>query len=250
MKEGVKSQGIRLTGMQLKYIAMTCMLLDHIAGGILYPIIMTGSEEVSIQLGYHAMRAVGRIAFPIYCFLVAEGIKHSHNRDKYALSLWVFALLSEMPYNMQEFGQFFCMREQNVFFTIALAVTGYILANRTNKKWKKALILAIPLFIASFVRTDYSWEGVALLYTLFYMDFQKEMLAGAMLIFWSTSSIFGVGAYSCVIAILVNVYFMLLTTVSYSGERGRVYGSKYLYYMFYPAHLLIIGLIRMTFIQS
>lgn len=74
------------------------------------------------------------------------------------------------------------------------------------------------------------------------------MLAEVILIFWSTSSIFGAGAYSCVIAILVNVYFVLLTTVSYSGERGKVYGSKYLYYLFYPAHLLIIGLIRMLFI--
>lgn len=120
----VRTQG-GLTNSSLKLIAMTAMLLDHIAYALIEPLYLAGSKpqrlfyaaDVVLRLG------VGRIAFPIYCFLLVEGFgaKRKPGRDVFAV--WgVFAFLSEIPYDLAFHGQLFCWGEQNVFFSLFLAL--------------------------------------------------------------------------------------------------------------------------------
>ncbi|MEG1773614.1 MAG: TraX family protein, partial [Oscillospiraceae bacterium] len=96
-----------LSGFSLKLIALASMTVDH-AGVVLFE-----------QLEW--MRMVGRLAFPIYAFLLVEGFVHTRHRGRYCLRLGMFALLSEWPFDLAVFGGA-DMRGQNVFFTLLLGV--------------------------------------------------------------------------------------------------------------------------------
>ena len=96
-----------LSGTALKIIALITMLIDHFAltvlyWGILYPNspISPDSEYYKVYQIYRLCRNIGRVAFPIFCFLLVEGFVHSTNRKKYALRLVIFALVSEIPFNL------------------------------------------------------------------------------------------------------------------------------------------------------
>ena len=91
MEKNQKRNDLQLSGMQLKYIAMVCMLLDHVADGIILPLMKAGVTDALLQY-YLCTRTIGRIAFPLYCFLTAQGVRHSHDTKQYAVSLWGFAL--------------------------------------------------------------------------------------------------------------------------------------------------------------
>ena len=112
-----------LSGSALKLIALLTMLLDHTAE-ILFSqmqfatdaILSIGSHQITL---YWICRMIGRLAFPIYCFLLTEGYTYTHNKRKYGLNLFVFALISEIPWDLEHNGKMFCSG-QNVFFTLFL----------------------------------------------------------------------------------------------------------------------------------
>jgi len=115
-----------LNGSWLKLIAIISMLIDHTAH-MLAPTLPLLSKPIFSILGesitiYYIMRKVGRLAFPIFCFLISEGFYHTRNRIKYSLNLFIFALISELPYNLlRTCGKsVFHINGQNVFFTLLL----------------------------------------------------------------------------------------------------------------------------------
>ena len=112
-----------LSGSVLKLIAVITMLIDH-TGYVFYafpafrePLFTALGETVTI---YFILRKIGRLAFPIYCFLIGEGLIHTRNPIKYLLRLLIFAILSEIPFNLMVSGQLLCPEHQNVFFTLLL----------------------------------------------------------------------------------------------------------------------------------
>ena len=109
-----------LSASGLKVIAMVCMLLDHTWG-----ILMSG---------HLWMTCVGRIAFPIFAFQIAEGYAHTKNFKKYLLRLFLFGLLSEIPYNYMTGGGWFNPFGQNVMFTFCIAL---LVIRLIDKAWKK-----------------------------------------------------------------------------------------------------------------
>lgn len=94
----LKSQEI--AGSALKIIALVTMLIDHIAATLLLELIRDGIGGKALIDVYWVMRSVGRMAFPIYCFLLVEGFKYTSDRTKYALRLVCFAAISEIPFDM------------------------------------------------------------------------------------------------------------------------------------------------------
>lgn len=123
-----------VSGSTLKIMAVISMLIDHIGGvlilmGIYYKLI---PHPENIGIGcipnlntiYLIMRAIGRIAFPIFCFLLVEGYVHTSNKKKYALRLFIFALISEIPFNLAFGNKVFipASRLNNVFFTLFLGI--------------------------------------------------------------------------------------------------------------------------------
>ena len=104
-----------LSGSTLKLIAIITMLIDHIGAAVIARLLIAGQGSEMLYKIYYAMRAVGRVAFPIFCFLLVEGFFYTGSRKKYALRLFGFALLSEIPFDLAFSGKILEFGYQNVF---------------------------------------------------------------------------------------------------------------------------------------
>lgn len=118
-----------ISGSSMKVIAITTMLIDHIASHILRGI-EWATDPFFVFWGhdihwYLVLRSIGRIAFPIFAFLITEGYQHTHNRRNYGRTLLLFALLSEIPWNLVHADSLFC-RSQNVFSPCFLAMLPFV----------------------------------------------------------------------------------------------------------------------------
>ena len=203
-----------LDSFQLKCIAIVSMALDH-TGAVLYP------SQIWL-------RCLGRIAFPIFCFLIVEGFFHTHDVRRYMGRLGVFALISEIPYDLAFRGVPLEYAHQNVFFTLLIGIGMMVLLER-NREWPvKAVILLLAMWLAVLIRSDYNFRGVLLIF-VFYIFHESRWLAVTAGGFWNF-------LYQGVI----QKYGVLsvLPLALYNGERGRK--MKYFFYIFYPAHLLLM----------
>lgn len=210
-----------LDGFTLKWIAMLCMLIDH-TGAVFFP-------------QYIQMRMVGRLAFPIYCFLLVEGAMHTSDIRKYEIRLFLFALLSEIPFDLAFYTRV-DFKHQNVFFTLFLGVVVVEQFQKEGKKLYSVLIFIVAAFLAEFLRMDYGAAGIIfimLFYLMYRYTIAKQAAFAAM-----NFLLYGISvqAYAGLAA-----FPMLL----YNGKRGA--SIKYFFYLFYPAHLLAIYFIRITF---
>lgn len=214
----------------LKWIAVLSMLTDHFAIAV-YPYIQGSSLE-----GYKVLRAVGRIAFPIYCFLLVEGFFHTRNIWKYLRNLILFAVVSEIPFNMAVFGEIFYPKGQNVYFTLALGLCVMILLRRFEgfQVWRlfvQAVIIVVFLLLGEYLEVDYHWKGIAYIVLFYYLKKLKVRQGVTAL----------VGAVAFVIYEAAAV-FAFIPIYFYNGKRGRQY--KYLFYVIYPLHLAVFGVLR------
>ena len=134
-----------LSGTALKYIACITMLIDHIGAscieaGILLPALAAGAAScggipVSTLLAAdRVLRYIGRLAFPIFCFLAVEGFLHTHDVKKYVRRLLLFGLLSEVPFDLAFFRTPFAPQHQNVYWTLALGVLAMAGLKRFEKE--------------------------------------------------------------------------------------------------------------------
>ena len=204
-----------LNGFSLKWIAMITMLIDHI-GAVLFPMHME-------------LRIIGRLAFPIYCFLLVEGAVHTSDWRKYLGRLCLFAVISEIPFNLAIAGEVFTLEYQNVFFTLALGLSA-VLAFRHCKRRPAALLLAIFFIVAAeFLQTDYGGGGVLLILLLYLL--RERVLAKCICFAAEIFLWFG--------GLEVFALFSLVPILCYNGRKGPG-GLKYFFYVFYPVHLLLL----------
>lgn len=203
-----------LDSFQLKCIAIVSMALDH-TGAVLYP------SQIWL-------RCLGRIAFPIFCFLIVEGFFIRMMSGGTWGGFGVFALISEIPYDLAFRGVPLEYAHQNVFFTLLIGIGMMVLLER-NREWPvKAVILLLAMWLAVLIRSDYNFRGVLLIF-VFYIFHESRWLAVTAGGFWNF-------LYQGVI----QKYGVLsvLPLALYNGERGRK--MKYFFYIFYPAHLLLL----------
>lgn len=241
-----------VTGSQLKMVAVVAMLIDHTAYLLLGCKVLSALPASAagyagyIQV-YRVMRCVGRAAFPIYAFLLTEGIVHTRDWKKYGLRLGVFALVSEIPFDLLCFQQPVSWERQNVFFTLLLgllAVEGAeYAAGRASRaqsypgeKSSLAWIVAagIGCQAAVFLRTDYDAGGVLLVVLLYLLRQSRlrQCVAGFLWLLVTEARWY----YAAGLA----AAFLLIGM--YNGERGRQ-RRKYAFYAFYPLHLAVLYLI-------
>ena len=228
-----------ITGSTLKIIAIVIMLVDHVGAVILerFPIVGTPLYTVDTIL-----RSVGRLAFPIFCFLLVEGFIYTHDRAKYAVRLFVFALISEIPFDIAVTGKLINLSYQNVFFTLlagflTICVLDEVKRREFNFSSPKVetvlrlvftvLITAAGMAAAYLLKTDYSFAGVLTIVVMYGIKERKpeSMFCGcAVLTAYKFSEAFA----------FLNIFLIKM----YNGKRGLK--LKYIFYVFYPAHLLVL----------
>ena len=109
------------------------------------------------------------------------------------------------------------------------------------------MVLLTALVVAGLLHADYGMAGVLVLYACFFENPWTQAAAGAGVIFLGVYKLCGAGFTACLLGLAISGIYIYLIR-SYNGKRGKVHGNKYLYYAFYPVHLLVIGLFRIFFI--
>lgn len=230
-----------LSGNALKMIAVITMLIDHAAvvfiengilGGPFYYDFNAIWASPYLTMWWRVdkvMRSMGRLAFPIFCYLIVEGFLHTRDVKKYAARLLAFAFLSEIPFDLAAFGTWFYPYHQNVYFTLLLgllAIAGISRSQEEKNYWKQILFIIACCSCAGFLKTDYGAFGVFFIILLYLSRSRKviQTVAGS-------------------IALLEDAVAAPLAFVPirmYNGTRGKK-NWKWFFYVFYPAHLLILA---------
>lgn len=213
-----------LSGSALKVIAMISMVIDHVA---LYLM-----EHGTVL--YETMRCIGRIAFPVFAFLIAEGFIHTRSIYRYFSTLLGFAVISEIPwYLLNGAGG-----THNVMFTLALGVaTLMVLENLLQRSIVLGFLWTLGMSgLASWLGVDYEWRGI-LVIVIFYLfnghghsfPYSKDMQ-----FFCTFALMMHYGIIGAVMAYMI-IYL-------YDGTRGFVQVSiaKYGFYAFYTIHLVFL----------
>ncbi len=225
---------IKLSGSALKLIALFSMTLDHVA-------YYCGVHGMT----YEVMRSLGRIAFPVFAFLLVEGYVHTHSKQRYFFSLMAFALISQIPWWLLSHDN-----SLNVFFTLALGLLTLQILDTLQPLRpinKSKHFCRSPFFIASFMASaticafatyldvDYAYRGILLIifFRLFRNNFPLIALFTMPLMYT-----YGTVGYLLALAVIAT----------YNRQRGFIpKGSawKYAFYAYYPGHLIVLYLLSL-----
>ena len=227
----MKEKGLSQEG--LKLLACLTMLLDHI-GATLVP-------------GW-TLRIIGRLAFPIFCFLLAEGAHYTKNPAKYAFRLAIGAILSEIPFDFALFGGW-TWYYQSVMLTMLLGFGAlFAMGNCQNGLWKCLIVLPFAL-TAEWLQTDYGGAGV-LLIAMFgltrkvpHRNFVQTIAMGVLIWFLMPGA--PVPVLGREIPIELFGVLAMVPVALYSGKkRTHKKAAQWAFYLFYPVHLGVLYLIR------
>lgn len=244
-----------LNGEALKLIAIVAMTIDHIAFAF-----VPAESLLSI-----AMHAVGRITGPVMFYLAAEAYHHTRSVPRYVLRLAVFALVSYLPFQLFCYGGEllgrFSLTRLNVIYTILLGVLAVWVRHEVRPMPLKILLIAALILLA--VPGDWGTSGVLMIlaFDFYYGAFKNQAFAYVLLVLvdqyvlnlftYPLSSLIyeGVPDFSMWLygAENLGLFFPLFLLSRYNGQRGEhPIGGKWLFYVYYPAHLTVLGLIRVV----
>ena len=225
---------LRLSGSALKIIAVLSMVIDHCAYFLM---------EHDTPL-YGVMRCFGRIAFPVFAFLIAEGFAHTRNRARYFITILGFAIISEIPWFLLNGYD----GTHNVMFTLAIGVAALTVFDRLcEHRPLCVIVISLLLALAYWTGVDYDWRGV-LMIVLFYIlrcqtikpwSDRKDICFHSQAIRQIIFTFPLMMHYGIAGAVLASFIIFL-----YDGTRGHIKGAvaKYSFYAFYPLHLTILSL--------
>ncbi len=225
-----------MNGYTLKLIAIITMFIDHMAAILIPP----------DTTAYLICRSIGRLAFPIFCFLLVEGFLHTHNVKKYLARLGVFALISEIPFDLAFSNKTIhngFLLHQNIFFTLFIGLAVIYLMSIIDRKYVKyvflsnifdTLVVIAGCYAATILATDYEFMGVLLVVAFYVFRTNKILLTIAILL---VNASFGLGLQVLAALSMIFIWY-------YNGKRGPQ-GNKYIFYIFYPTHIFLLYLISL-----
>ena len=228
-----------MSSFALHIIAMIFMLCDHMWATI---------------LDYEWLTCIGRIAFPIFAFLITEGYIHTSNINKYIKRMVIFAIITEIPFNLMVSASPIYPFHQNVLWTfvISLLTLKYLSFDNTKNIFKSILIILLAIIIATVTMCDYFGAGVMMVVG-FYIFRKSKLLQLLMMIYVNMILIQG---YSYPIDIAGYTYyfpqqgFALLSLIFiwlYNGKQGyHAKWFKIFCYAFYPLHMLILYILTIV----
>ncbi len=252
-----------LTNNALKIIAIVAMTIDHLAI-VFFEELYPATEGWLIAL-WQILRGIGRLTIVIMCYMTADGYFYTRNIKRYLLRLLIFAVISHFPYAFFHSGHWFFTEvdpnkfQTSVIWPIFLGVLNlHIFTNKNIKLWLR--ILAFGIILALAIPSD--WNVVAVLWIFFFYTFRadkKKQIASFLVI----------GFFAAVVPVLVAFLpsdmpilslfsvdykwyerlFMLGVVLStpilllYNGKLGKTKKLKWLFYIYYPTHLVVLGLV-------
>ena len=209
------------SGSVLKIIAIVSMVIDHCAY-----FLMDNNSTL-----YEAMRCVGRIAFPVFAFLIAEGFAYTHNRKRYFTRLLVFAVISEVSWYLLNGAD----GTHNVMFTLALGVVALAVLEKLKENSVLCGIAILSIaYLATWSGVDYEWRGILMILVFNLLRNQNDNLPfpyGRMMqLLCAFPLMMHYGSIGALLA--------CMTIFLYDGARGFIKGNvaKYGFYAFYPVH--------------
>lgn len=211
------------TSTELRLAALIAMIIDHI-GEFLFP-------------NLFILRIIGRFGFPIFAFLAAEGVRHTHNIKKYILRLFIFSVISEIPYDLAHSGRIFWPERQNVGWTLMISVVAaWIIFHIKDKNRIYAVISAPAASVLcglglSLIHADWGFFGPALV--IFYIF--PGSIAGTAI---DSGLLFSAYGFPTGIPAAIAG----LSPLIYNGKQG--YSSRWFHiisYLFYPVHFMILA---------
>ena len=218
-------------GAQLKYIAMLSMLIDHVNKAIVYPYLNSGFLLYVSDI----FDILGRIAYPLFIFFVVEGFFQTSSRMNYFKNMLLFAIITEIPFDLFSTRSFFELRWNNIMFSFTLVLFMLWLIDTLKEKLPKIawysvsfVIVAVVCLVAMFTGVDYEHHAILTGY-FFYIFHERRVLAipfSMISMYKEPWALLGFGL-----------------TLTYNGKRGKQH--KWFNYAFYPVHLLILGLLRL-----
>jgi len=245
---------------ELKWIAILTMLIDHIGAAVfvIYTSFYDGKADfVNANDMYRVIRGIGRTAFPIFCFLLVEGLYHTKNLKKYLFRLFLFCLISEVPFDLAFHDGPWDMASQNVYWTLFLGMACIASLRYVDRQFMepdskyynaiqeasngrmaikpgvtlfafRVLIVAVFAGISYVLKTDYDVTGILLIVVLYCMRDKRlwQSIVGYCCFSWE-----------------IWCFPAFILTYFYNGQRGKQ--MKYFFYIFYPAHLLLLYFVRM-----
>lgn len=240
---GISQEGLKLT-------ACAAMLIDHVGAILIYTLyrqqsMARGMHMVGLWNVYLAHRIIGRIAFPIFCFLLVEGMSHTHNRKRYARRMLVGVVLSEIPFNLAFSGTLLDVTSTNVMVTLLLGLLMMAAMEKVTGFWKIPMVLPF-YYLAELLQTDYAGHGILLIAMLALTKDQPRekllrILSFPILLWFGADITFGSVTFPIEVFGLLGLPAMLC----YSGKkRTHSKAVQRLFYCFYPAHLLALWSIK------
>ena len=228
-------KNFQLNSAQMKYIAFVSMFIDHFNKAIITPKLNYQQPLVFISSLFDI---IGRIAFPIFAFMIVEGFYKTKSRWKYLRNLLIFAVISEIPYDMFQSKVFVNSRSQNIMWALALGLLTLIIIDKLKEKIKNkyiwilvsVIIVAINAILATLLSFDYDYYSIIIIFILYI--FYDNRFVGSLLSY---------------LAIIKEIYAILGFAIInlYNGEKGKQ--NKLFNYLFYPTHLFILGICRFIF---
>lgn len=244
-----------MSGFALKLIAIICMTIDHLYK--LMPDFISMLPDISIAIPGGAISLLGivallgRMAFPLFAFCVAEGALHTKNIEAYLTRLFIFAVISELPFDYAFFGGI-NLGSQNVIWTFFFGV----LAVYLYKRLKSSMLIALYVVLATAVvcylfKTDYNTIGVILIFVMYVIKNKPLKIfavlgiicayylyvKGLFIAVYSSNAFDTLNRSLSLIATSSSVIFMAL----YNGRKGV--GMKWFFYIYYPLHLIALSFI-------
>jgi len=237
---------IKLSSDNLKIIAIISMIIDHLAFGLLHLYLQKNSFSLEpntftrLNTVYDVLRDIGRTAFPIFAFFLVEGFFHTRNVKKYALRLALFALISEVPFDLAFYQTTYYPEHQNVMLSLLIGLITLMLFDYIKKLPEYSTVLRVVLYIcvsaaamdlAQLLYCDYKWKGILLIIVLYFFHEAKhfKLIAGAAVVSWKK---------------FAPISFLFLYFYDETKKPSRK--MKYIFYAFYPAHLLLIYFIALA----
>lgn len=210
-----------LNSYHLKWIALITMIIDH-TGLVFFPDLLF-------------LRIIGRCAFILYAFMLVEGIYYTRNSKKYLFKLFIWAIISEVAFDLIFQNKIIEFSSQNIFFTL---FTGALILSvfKENKSiFFNILVGLIGLVVAYLLKMDYSWYGVLIIY-LFYIFKNNQTLKLVYIEFASIIASFNV------FLLQFFAFIGFIPILLYNGKLGKKFGD--IYYSFYAIHLIILYIIK------